>query len=783
MPRRAISPIVAIGLLVLLTFSAATFAFFFYKNTASQVDNNQAYETQKRFKSGIRIESVYEDQLSIRNTGETNLTNFDVYVDETDAEVLNLLTLAPGESGTLQLKKIVRTGQAVRVTSDFGAEAKYTKEKSTILAKFSIKPDESGNALVEVSYSSTFPVVDCWLSLLNSSGDVIGQPYDCITETASRVEGAFSHTFSGVFAGTYSAKLDLTNSDDETFGSESGSEYIDTCSTMTCGTCTTEGGCLGAGCFWTDDECSQIFKSTPAAPNINGLGFQPNRTFEGVPVMIWANVTDGNLTDGYPLDSVVVTLTNATSGREYNLSLSQDGLTDFFNYSYPSLEHGSWTADRVFANDTNGAYAVYISGAISEVYSWLYLDFDERRLIRLTSSSTLTAINDTVRINVTDLDPGTDCSRDIRVSTINPEDPYSDVETPFWEDAVPAPPGECNIVGLFNVSSGYDYLLGYVYHKPKVVPSVPTYSTDLSADVQVLCLENTYLKVCLWNETQGASISNVSLKKSVPGYSEPKLLGLNLLKWPEADGVGGIQPFVKYNETAYGTPRCICKNYTLDNAALMADEPFMKTIGYNFSIDCTDVLRGCPAEKVYKYSYVLRLFPYQNYYDLWVSALTPIDVYPQDNPILEPHIPLTYWNETLTNWTLSEQRAGEYECTDSYCGYQSKVIAVDYDTGVGVVLILRNPNYKTDTLRSSNELVLDDGTYASPKNTQPGTISLTRTFVNDRFGATRQAKAEVTKFVCAGGYDEATPEFFTNCYDKNGYYANATANQLHEGTP
>jgi len=136
---RGVSSIIVAILLLMISVSMTGLGYIFFTSIYTGVTTSSEETISKTVTimlSGMKIESVYNvtpttpSSISIRNTGKVDLSKFSAYRNDTAIATNNgnILTIKPGEVGTLNLQTIIiNRGDKVQVTSAEGATAIYVK--------------------------------------------------------------------------------------------------------------------------------------------------------------------------------------------------------------------------------------------------------------------------------------------------------------------------------------------------------------------------------------------------------------------------------------------------------------------------------------------------------------------------------------------------------------------------------------------------------------------------------------------------------------------------------
>jgi len=115
-------------MILMITVALASLGYIFFTGTFSSLTNiTQASVNQSTMGIGssFKIESINGNQIYIRNTGQTTIGNFSVYINDNPV-VSTPLTLAPGQLGYVSITYTGDGTKTVRIISNTGYEATIT---------------------------------------------------------------------------------------------------------------------------------------------------------------------------------------------------------------------------------------------------------------------------------------------------------------------------------------------------------------------------------------------------------------------------------------------------------------------------------------------------------------------------------------------------------------------------------------------------------------------------------------------------------------------------------
>jgi flagellin-like protein len=154
---RGISAIIAVVLILLITISLAAGAYLFLSATMSQTTTAAQQgisQTMTQMTKSFTIEAVDGPRISIRNTGQAQLSNFSVYVDNSLVNT-SQVSIAPDEVKTILIYDFVDFSRSreVKVVSGSVAQMKIVSKQDPSLVGYwkfdegsgSIAYDSSGN--------------------------------------------------------------------------------------------------------------------------------------------------------------------------------------------------------------------------------------------------------------------------------------------------------------------------------------------------------------------------------------------------------------------------------------------------------------------------------------------------------------------------------------------------------------------------------------------------------------------------------------------------------------
>jgi len=131
MGEKAITPIIAIVLMMMLAVSMSSMAYVFLTRVQTTVGEGVQNRTESMLReigTDIRIDNVVSDKIYIRNTGSVDITNktLALYVDKVLTNFTLSDTIKPGSVGTLVLDTPISSGShTIKVTAGGSSDSEY----------------------------------------------------------------------------------------------------------------------------------------------------------------------------------------------------------------------------------------------------------------------------------------------------------------------------------------------------------------------------------------------------------------------------------------------------------------------------------------------------------------------------------------------------------------------------------------------------------------------------------------------------------------------------------
>lgn len=121
---KAVSEVIAIILILMITISLAGLAYLFMSTTMADTTasaSSSVSSTTSSMLTSFRIESMDIAKVYVRNTGQNPLTNLSVYVnDEPATYSLTPSSIAPGNVSTVTIYSFIPDGATIKITSPNG---------------------------------------------------------------------------------------------------------------------------------------------------------------------------------------------------------------------------------------------------------------------------------------------------------------------------------------------------------------------------------------------------------------------------------------------------------------------------------------------------------------------------------------------------------------------------------------------------------------------------------------------------------------------------------------
>ncbi len=121
---KAVSEVIAIILILMITISLAGLAYMFMSTTMSDVTSSASSTvdtTTSSMMTSFTIESVDIAKVYLRNTGQNALTGLTVYVNDEMATInVTPSSIAAGAVGTITIYSFIPDGAKIKVTSPSG---------------------------------------------------------------------------------------------------------------------------------------------------------------------------------------------------------------------------------------------------------------------------------------------------------------------------------------------------------------------------------------------------------------------------------------------------------------------------------------------------------------------------------------------------------------------------------------------------------------------------------------------------------------------------------------
>ena len=123
---KAVSGVIIIIIMLLISVSLAGLAYMFITATATETmqSGTEIIEhTTSSVLSRMKIDSIADNIIYIRNIGSVDLTNFSLFVNNRNVNFLAPDSIAPGEIGKIIVYDVISEGDDIKVTSARGTIA------------------------------------------------------------------------------------------------------------------------------------------------------------------------------------------------------------------------------------------------------------------------------------------------------------------------------------------------------------------------------------------------------------------------------------------------------------------------------------------------------------------------------------------------------------------------------------------------------------------------------------------------------------------------------------
>jgi FlaG/FlaF family flagellin (archaellin) len=123
---KAVSAVIVVILLLMISVSLAGFAYVFITTTASttmETGTEMIEQTTSTILAQMKIDSVSDNRVYVRNTGKVDLTGFSVYVNDKKVNISAPSSIAPGAIGSITMYSFISKDDSIKVTSGGGTTA------------------------------------------------------------------------------------------------------------------------------------------------------------------------------------------------------------------------------------------------------------------------------------------------------------------------------------------------------------------------------------------------------------------------------------------------------------------------------------------------------------------------------------------------------------------------------------------------------------------------------------------------------------------------------------
>ncbi|MFH0929180.1 MAG: hypothetical protein V1818_02360, partial [Candidatus Aenigmatarchaeota archaeon] len=116
---KGVSAIIVTILLLMVSVSLVSLAYSFLSQTVSEtteLGEESVSQVSKSLLSDIKIDSIYNDEVYVRNSGRVEVTQLKVFVNEiADSGATVPSSILPGYIGTITLSAIPVGGDVIKV--------------------------------------------------------------------------------------------------------------------------------------------------------------------------------------------------------------------------------------------------------------------------------------------------------------------------------------------------------------------------------------------------------------------------------------------------------------------------------------------------------------------------------------------------------------------------------------------------------------------------------------------------------------------------------------------
>jgi FlaG/FlaF family flagellin (archaellin) len=120
---KAVSAVIVIILMLMISVSLAGFAYMFLTTTATSTMESGTElieQTTSSVLARMKIDSIADNKVYIRNIGKVDLTGFSVYVNDELANISAPSSIAPGQVDSIRVYSLIKENDEIKITSERG---------------------------------------------------------------------------------------------------------------------------------------------------------------------------------------------------------------------------------------------------------------------------------------------------------------------------------------------------------------------------------------------------------------------------------------------------------------------------------------------------------------------------------------------------------------------------------------------------------------------------------------------------------------------------------------
>ena len=166
---KALSAVIVVILMLMISISLAAFAYMFFMATASitmESGTEMVEQTTSSMLAKMKIDSISDNKVYIRNIGNVDLTGFSVYVNNEKVNISAPISIAPDQVDSITIYGFIKEDDSIKVTTARGVMAieKAPDPCDSSSVVLCLKFDEGSGS---IAYDS---------SKYNNDGGLVGSP-------------------------------------------------------------------------------------------------------------------------------------------------------------------------------------------------------------------------------------------------------------------------------------------------------------------------------------------------------------------------------------------------------------------------------------------------------------------------------------------------------------------------------------------------------------------------------------------------------------------------------